>query len=48
MPIAAANEIVARSQPKLTCKGTISTPGVARSPAETKSARNVAATIRIR
>jgi hypothetical protein len=45
MPMAAENERVARSQPKLGCSGIISTPGVARRPDDTSSARNITATI---
>jgi hypothetical protein len=44
MPTAAANEIEARSQPKAASIGNINTPGVARTPALTISAKNTTAT----
>jgi hypothetical protein len=44
MPIAAASEIEARSQPNAASSGRINTPGVARSAALTISARITTAT----
>src|ERR1700719_2842450 len=44
MTIAADNEITPTFQPKAVCNGSISTPGVARRPAEQSSARKITAT----
>ena len=44
MPTAADDEITLTSQPKVFCSGSISTPGVARRPAEASSARKITAT----
>ena len=41
MPTAAASEILARLQPKASFSGTISTPGVERTPAATSNARKI-------
>src|SRR5258708_162338 len=43
MPMAAVAEMVARSQPKCCCRGSIKTDGAERTPAATSSARNVTA-----
>ncbi len=44
MPTAADDEITPTFQPKAVCNGSISTPGVARRPAEESSARKITAT----